>query len=65
MPEEATHSFLQKIERLAPFGIDNPKPVFMLRGVSLREISRFGKGEEHLKLKIEVNGGLPAGRQGN
>ena len=54
-PEEATHSFLQKIERLAPFGQGNQKPVFLLRDVSLREISRFGKAEEHLKLKIAVD----------
>lgn len=54
-PLEATHNFLKKIERLAPFGMDNPKPVFMLREVTAREISRFGKAQEHLKLKIEVN----------
>lgn len=51
-PEEATPAFLQKVERLAPFGQQNPKPVFLLRDISVREISRFGKGEEHLKLKI-------------
>ncbi len=54
-PAEVTSSYLQKVERLAPFGIDNPKPVFLLRDVSLREISRFGKAEEHLKLKIDVD----------
>ncbi|MCX6787932.1 MAG: DHH family phosphoesterase [Candidatus Kaiserbacteria bacterium] len=51
-PEEATTSFLLKIEKLAPFGQQNAKPVFLLREVIVREISRFGKGEEHLKLKI-------------
>ena len=51
-PEEATESFLKKIERLAPFGMQNSKPVFLLRDVVVREISRFGKGQEHLKLKI-------------
>lgn len=50
--EEATESFLKKIERLSPFGIQNPKPIFLLREVVVREISRFGKGQEHLKLKI-------------
>lgn len=54
-PEEATHAFLQKVERLAPFGQQNPKPVFLLRNVSVREISHFGKGEEHLKLKIAAD----------
>jgi len=51
-PEEATESFLKKIERLSPFGMQNQKPVFLLREVSVREISRFGKAQEHLKLKI-------------
>ena len=50
--EEATPAFLKKVERLAPFGMQNPKPVFLMRDVSVREISRFGKGGEHLKLKI-------------
>ncbi len=56
-PEEATHAFLKKIERMAPFGQQNPKPVFLLREVAVHEVSRFGKAQEHLKLKIEVNGG--------
>ena len=51
-PEEATTSFLLKVEKLAPFGQQNAKPVFLLREIIVREISRFGKGEEHLKLKI-------------
>ncbi|HQT83066.1 MAG TPA: DHHA1 domain-containing protein, partial [Candidatus Paceibacterota bacterium] len=56
-PEEATHAFLQKVEKLAPFGIENPKPVFLLRDVRVADVSRFGKGEEHLKLKIGVDEG--------
>lgn len=49
---EMTVPFLKNIERLAPFGIENPKPVFLLREVAVQEVSRFGKGEEHLKLKF-------------
>ena len=56
-PEEATDDFLKKVEHLAPFGMDNPKPVFLFREVSVREISHFGKAEEHLKLKIDTNEG--------
>lgn len=52
LPEEAIPEFLLKVERLAPFGMQNAKPVFLLREVLVREISRFGKGKEHLKLKI-------------
>jgi single-stranded-DNA-specific exonuclease len=52
IPEEISESFLKKVERLSPFGMQNPKPVFLLRSVVVREISRFGKAKEHLKLKI-------------
>ncbi len=57
VPEEATVSFLTKVGRLSPFGIANPKPVFLLRDVLVQEISHFGKGEEHLKLKISSHDG--------
>ncbi len=55
-PEEVNTSFLKNVERLAPVGQQNPKPVFLLREVIVQEISRFGKGEEHLKLKIDIGG---------
>ena len=51
-PEEISELFLKKIEKLAPFGQQNAKPIFLLRDVPVREISRFGKAEEHIKLKI-------------
>jgi single-stranded-DNA-specific exonuclease len=54
-PEEVSVSFLRSVEKLSPFGMGNPKPVFLLRDVAVREISRFGKGEEHLKIKIGAN----------
>lgn len=57
-PLEATHAFLKKVEKLAPFGQQNPKPVFLLREVRVKEISRFGKAQEHLKLKLAVDGGV-------
>ena len=56
-PEEVTLAFLKRVEQLAPFGIANPKPVFLLRDVPVREISRFGKSEEHLKIKIVSESG--------
>jgi len=56
-PEEVTAIFLAKIEKLAPFGIENTKPVFLLREVIVCDVSRFGKAQEHLKLKIDVREG--------
>ena len=52
-PEEVTLARLALLEKLAPFGRENAKPVFLLRGATIREVARFGKAQEHLKLKIE------------
>jgi single-stranded-DNA-specific exonuclease len=57
IPEEINKSYLARVEKLAPFGIQNPKPVFLLRDVVVKAISRFGKNGEHLKLKIAASGG--------
>ena len=52
-PEEATLEFLKQLERLAPFGEGNPKPVFLMRDVFIETIEWFGKGEEHLRLFLK------------
>lgn len=54
---EATEAFLQKIERLAPFGMENPKPIFLLREVQVDALVAFGKNNEHLKLKLVAKEG--------
>jgi single-stranded-DNA-specific exonuclease len=51
-PEEVTNSFLMRVERLAPYGQENPKPAFLLRDARLREVAWFGKAGEHLKVRI-------------
>ncbi len=42
------------IEKLAPFGVGNPKPLFMFRNVSPRGVKQFGKEKNHLELVFEV-----------
>ena len=45
---------LQKdINKLAPFGTGNPKPVFLFKKVSPVSVRRFGKGNEHIELIFE------------
>lgn len=41
-----------EIEKLAPFGIGNPKPVFQFRNVKIENIKKFGKNGsgEHLEI---------------
>lgn len=47
---EADKRLLGKIERLAPFGMGNPKPAFLIQGAAIREVSWFGKSSEHLRI---------------
>lgn len=43
---------LRSLDSLAPYGMQNPKPVFLFTPVIITAISRFGKGEEHVKISL-------------
>ena len=43
------------IENLSPYGIGNPKPVFLFKDVTVKSIAQFGKEKNHLKLILEQN----------
>ncbi len=38
------------IEKLAPFGMGNPKPIFRFENVEIKEAKEFGKEKNHLEL---------------
>lgn len=42
-----------ELEKLEPFGAENPRPVFLSRKASLIEEDRMGKVGEHLRLKLK------------
>ena len=48
--DDVTENLYRQIDALAPFGIDNPKPVFLFENVSVVRVEKFGKAKEHLKL---------------
>jgi single-stranded-DNA-specific exonuclease len=50
------------IAKLAPFGIGNPKPVFLFRKVTPVGIKMFGKTQEHIEISFETKNGkkIPA-----
>lgn len=50
------------VEKLAPFGIDNAKPVFLLKSVTPADIKYFGKQREHLEIVLMKQNGkkMPA-----
>ncbi len=45
--------FVSDLGRLKPFGMGNEKPLFKIRGLSLRSIKKFGKKQEHIEFMIE------------
>ncbi len=45
-------------QMLAPFGIGNPVPVFMSKGVELLDKRTMGTGGEHLRMKLRQNGAV-------
>lgn len=49
---------LSLTQQFAPFGMENPKPSFLLRDARLTRVSWFGKGEEHLKLTLTRDDGF-------
>jgi single-stranded-DNA-specific exonuclease len=48
---------VSKIERLAPFGVENLKPLFIFRDVIPEKINRFGKAREHLSITFRDGSG--------
>lgn len=47
------------IEKLSPFGVGNPKPIFLFENVEVKGVKQFGKEKNHLELGFEGDGGRP------
>jgi len=43
------------IEKLAPFGIGNPKPLFLFKEVFVENVKTFGKENNHLELTFKTS----------
>lgn len=51
--DDVTRETFEEINRLAPFGKGNPKPVFLFRNLIPDSVRRFGKNNEHVELKFK------------
>jgi len=49
---ELTSKLLSELELFEPFGMANPRPVFMSRGLKVEEMYRIGKMGQYLKLVV-------------
>ncbi len=52
-----TYALQRDIEKLAPFGLGNPKPLFVFRNVKPVSVRRFGKGNDHMELTFQKSTG--------
>jgi single-stranded-DNA-specific exonuclease len=47
---------LKSLDKLAPFGVGNERPLFLFTNVAIQNIRTFGKANDHLELGLEQNG---------
>jgi len=50
---EVASTLFKDVSTLAPFGIGNPKPVFLITQVIVTGMKRFGKEKNHVELSLE------------
>ncbi|MDE7490775.1 single-stranded-DNA-specific exonuclease RecJ, partial [Streptococcus agalactiae] len=54
--DELSLDTVRDFEKLAPFGMDNKKPVFLLKDFKVSQARVMGQNSAHLKLKLEQDG---------
>ena len=55
--DDITWRLYDEVNKFAPFGTGNPKPVFILHDAVIAEVKHFGKEKNHLELLLEKQGG--------
>lgn len=55
--EDITDSFMNDLEKLSPFGMGNPKPLFEIKHVVPESVEIFGKAKNHTKLRYRSSRG--------
>ena len=50
--EDVTQDFIEEINLLGPFGMDNPEPVFLLEDLGVIENRPVGARKDHLKMVV-------------
>jgi single-stranded-DNA-specific exonuclease len=55
--DEVDWNMYKEIEKLAPFGVGNHKPLFIFRNIKIFGIKEFGKEKNHLELSFKKGNG--------
>lgn len=53
---EITPRLLADLDAFRPFGVGNEEPLFLMRNVAVKGISRIGAGGRHLRFAVEEDG---------
>ncbi len=57
--DDVTKENYEVIEKLAPYGVGNPKPTFLFEEVPITSIKEFGKEKNHLEIMFMNSKGRP------
>ena len=52
-PEDVSVELWHALQKLQPFGVGNPEPVFAIKGVTFSEVAAIGDGGKHLSLFLK------------
>lgn len=51
--DDINHGLYSVLEKMAPFGVGNPKPVFLFKNVQIKNAKPFGTAKNHTELSFE------------
>ncbi len=55
-PQDLNEKFFEYYYKLAPFGVGNPLPIFLMPHIKVKEVFNVGANGDHLKLKVNCFG---------
>lgn len=56
---EKTLEFAGMLQKLEPFGADNPKPLFSITGASVLSVYTMGQENQHMRFTVQARDGVP------
>lgn len=56
-PEDVTLEAIEELEKLAPFGMAHPAPMFAIRRASVADMAVIGKDKRHAKFRLNAGKG--------
>lgn len=55
--DDVSWELWKEVEKFAPFGLDNPKPLFLFENIKISAVKLFGKEKNHLEIKFKNSKG--------